>query len=194
MCESVSIDLLRHGEPVGGRRYRGGQDDPLSEAGWRQMEAAVADEAPWDHVVTSPLARCREFARVLAARQGASLQEEPRFREIGFGAWEGRSAAELRREDPHCLRRFYHDPLGGRPAGAEPVTDFLERVRVAWEALLRERCGERVLVVAHAGVMRAVIAILMHAPAERLFRIHIGQAALLRIRGDAERPPALKLT
>ena len=34
----TTIDLIRHGEPVGGRRYRGGRmDDPLSEKGWAQM-------------------------------------------------------------------------------------------------------------------------------------------------------------
>ena len=36
MSDTV-IDLIRHGEPVGGRRYRGHIDDPLSERGWQQM-------------------------------------------------------------------------------------------------------------------------------------------------------------
>ena len=35
------IDLLRHGEPVGGRLLRGSQDDPLTEEGWSQMRASV---------------------------------------------------------------------------------------------------------------------------------------------------------
>lgn len=189
----IEVDLLRHGEPMGGRRYRGWQDDPLSEAGWRQMEQAVAGEPPWQHIVTSPLVRCRDFARSLAIRQKAGFTEDPRLKEIGFGSWEGRSGAELRAADPQCLQRFYHDPLGARPPGAEPVTDFLARVREAWEELLARHAGQRVLVVAHAGVMRAVVAILLDAPAQRLFRLHIGHAALLRIRGDGERPPALQL-
>ncbi|MEW6253578.1 MAG: histidine phosphatase family protein, partial [Planctomycetota bacterium] len=64
---STLIDLMRHGEPVGGRRYRGQVDDPLSEKGWAQMRAAVGEAAPWHHVVSSPLLRCREFAETLAA-------------------------------------------------------------------------------------------------------------------------------
>ena len=36
------IDLIRHGEPVGGRRYRGQIDDPLSEKGWKQMREECA--------------------------------------------------------------------------------------------------------------------------------------------------------
>jgi len=34
MHTTTTIDLLRHGEPVGGKRYRGQIDDPLSEKGW----------------------------------------------------------------------------------------------------------------------------------------------------------------
>ncbi|MHB1590203.1 MAG: histidine phosphatase family protein [Sulfuricella sp.] len=41
--KSTTIDLIRHGEPVGGRRYRGRTDDPLSEKGWNQMWTAVGD-------------------------------------------------------------------------------------------------------------------------------------------------------
>ena len=190
----IEVDLIRHGEPVGGRRYRGGQDDPLSEQGWRQMEAAVAQEPPWAHIVTSPLARCRDFAYALAERQGIGVSEESRFREIGFGAWEGRSAAELRAADPHCLRRFYHDPVGERPADAEPVTDFMARVVAGWEAMLARHEGQRLLVVAHAGVLRAVAAHILGMPASRLFRLQIGNAAIIRVRGSEERPPALHLT
>ena len=58
------IDLIRHGEPEGGRRYRGATDDPLTAAGWRQMEAAVAGLS-WQRIYSSPLVRCADFARHL---------------------------------------------------------------------------------------------------------------------------------
>ncbi len=48
---TTQIDVIRHGEPVGGRRYRGhGVDDPLSEKGWQQMWKAVADRSDWQHI------------------------------------------------------------------------------------------------------------------------------------------------
>ncbi len=190
----VEVDLIRHGEPVGGRRYRGWQDDPLSEKGWRQMEQAVAGEPPWQHIVTSPLSRCRDFALTLAERQGIAVSEEPRLREIGFGSWEGRSAAELQAEDPHCLQRFYHDPIAHRPPGAESLADFMARVVAAWEEVLAVHRGQRLLIVAHAGVMRAVVAHVLGMPVANLFRLQIGNAALLSIRGNGERPPALLLS
>ena len=41
-------DLLRHGEPVGGRKYRGQIDDPLSDKGWNEMRNATAKRHDWD--------------------------------------------------------------------------------------------------------------------------------------------------
>ena len=90
------IDLLRHGEPQGGRRYRGQIDDPLSELGWKQMWDAVGDHAGWDHIVSSPLLRCRSFAEALGEARALPVSVDAGFREIGFGSWEGFTAADLR--------------------------------------------------------------------------------------------------
>ncbi len=49
------VDLMRHGEPVGGVRFRGNvTDDPLSNLGWSQMWDAVGDHHPWDQLISSP--------------------------------------------------------------------------------------------------------------------------------------------
>ena len=107
---SVTLDLMRHGEPVGGRKYRGQIDDPLSEKGWAQMQAAVGDAAPWTRIVSSPLLRCRAFAEALAGRHELPLILDDRLREVGFGIWEGKSAAEIELEAPGTLARFKADP------------------------------------------------------------------------------------
>jgi broad specificity phosphatase PhoE len=185
------VDLLRHGEPVGGRRYRGWIDDPLSEHGWAQMWHAVSGDTPWDSVVTSPLARCRAFAEALAEKLGLGIDVEPRFAEIRFGRWEGRSRDELRAVDPDALRRFYHDPLGERPEGAEPAADFVGRVSAALEELVGARAGRHVLVVTHAGVIRAAVSHALAAPPERIFRMHVDTASFTRLQATAERPLSL---
>jgi alpha-ribazole phosphatase len=187
----TTLDFLRHGEPVGGNKYRGQIDDPLSERGWEQMWHAASGATPWQRVVTSPLARCREFAEALAHRLDLPVTVDARLREIGFGSWEGRTSAELKASDPDMLRRFYHDPVGQRPVGAESAADFTARVGEAIEQLLAAHHGMHLLVVAHAGVIRAAVGHALGAPPERLFRTKVDNAAFTRLRATRERPLSL---
>ena len=89
----TTVDLIRHGEPVGGHKYRGQSDDPLSEKGWTQMRSAVGEHRPWDVIASSTLSRCAAFASELAQRHAIPLEFDARLMEIGFGEWEGRTAA-----------------------------------------------------------------------------------------------------
>ena len=187
------VDLIRHGEPVGGRRYRGQIDDPLSERGWRQMEEALTGEIQWQAVVTSPLCRCRDFAARYAETHALALHVEPRFMEIGFGAWEGRGHEEIRQQDPHGIANFLRDPVRFRPPDAEPLDRFAARVSAAWQALLTAFAGRHVLVVAHAGVIRAVTAEVLGMPPAHMFRLQVDNAAVSRIRITTEGLPRLLL-
>ena len=153
------IDVIRHGEPVGGRRYRGhGVDDALTEKGWQQMWASTPEHVHWDVVVSSPLLRCVEFAQALAARMQCPCEILDDLKEIGFGAWEGKTPEEIIAADANALERFYADPVHNRPAGAESLEGFSTRVWQAYNAIADKHPGKRVLIVAHAGVARAVIA------------------------------------
>ncbi len=183
----VRVDLIRHGEPVGGRRYRGhGVDDPLSETGWRQMWRAVeAGPMDWSLIVSSPLRRCREFADELAGRIGRPLEIDDALREVGFGLWEGRSPSEIRADRADEYAAFYADPVGHRPPGAEPLEAFSGRVVDAFERTLR-RGHARVLVVAHAGVLRAIVAHCLGAPVAALYRLRIDNAAFVTVEETAE--------
>jgi alpha-ribazole phosphatase/probable phosphoglycerate mutase len=185
------VDLLRHGEPVGGRRYRGQIDDPLSEKGWAQMWAAVGSSPPWTRVVTSPLQRCSAFAHALAERHGLPIVEEPRFKEVRFGVWEGRTHEELDRNEAGVLARFHHDPLSNRPEGAEPLEDFFERVTTAWDAWTGSHIQEHTLLVTHAGVIRAVMAYVLGIPLSHMYRVAVTNAGLTRIRLTSSRPASL---
>lgn len=185
------IDLIRHGEPVGGRRYRGQIDDPLSRRGWEQMWSAVETATPWEYIVSSPLVRCSAFARSLAKKLRIPLREDERLKEVGFGAWEGRSGSELKRDDPRILARFYRDPVHHRPSGAEPLEAFHSRVREVFEEIRSDQQGRHVLVVTHAGVIRAIITHVLQAPLSGMYRISIPTASLARVLSNSERPPTL---
>lgn len=192
------VDLLRHGEPVGGRRYRGQIDDPLSEKGWAQMRAATADRPAWSAIVSSSLSRCRAFAEELAGLSGLPLSFDERFKEVGFGTWEGKTAAEIEAVHPDAVFNFKRDPVGCRPEGAEALDAFHSRVAAALESVLEAHAGGHVLVVAHAGVIRMAICNVLGLEPERGYRIQVGSAAVARFRfeqkGDERHSSLLHLT
>lgn len=175
------IDLIRHGEPVGGKRYRGQIDDPLSDKGWQQMRDAVAGHRPWQQIITSPLSRCYDFACELELRYAIPMQVDERLKEIGFGTWEGLTSQEITRDDPAKITDFYRNPLVGRPEGAESLVDFSARVVSAWDDILLQFPGQHVLIVAHAGVIRMLVSHVLGMPLESFFRIQVANAGVTRI-------------
>jgi len=183
----VHIDLLRHGETVGGTRFRGSLDDPLTEQGFRQMEAAVANGDPWDAIVTSPLSRCAAFAERLALRLAIPQQVDERLREIHFGAWEGRSYAELMAMAPVALTRFLGDPFRHPPPGAESLEAFRERTLEALrDHLMPCNQGRRLLLVTHGGVIRVMLCHARCWPLARLLEIDVPHASLHSLCGSGE--------
>ncbi len=176
------VDLLRHGEPAGGVRFRGHTDDPLSATGWAQMRAAAQGEGQWQVVVSSPLLRCAEFSAELAARSGVPLETEARFKEIGFGEWEGHTPEELMQIVPDCLDRLWRDPAGFTPPGGEGLAAFAARVTASWNDTLTRHAGKKILLVAHGGVNRVILCHVLQIPIQNMFRLDVPFAALSRIR------------
>ncbi len=179
------IDLIRHGQPEGGSLYRGHNiDDPLSEKGWQQMRTAIDGRTPWQHIISSPMQRCQAFAQELSEKHNLPLSIETDFREVGFGSWEGLTREQVKADKGQEYEDFYRDPVNCRPMGAEPLDDFIQRVTDAYQSQISEHAGKHLLVVAHAGVMRAIIAHTLRSAPLGLYRIKVNNAGITRIQHD----------
>ncbi len=185
--QTTIIDIIRHGEPVGGSKYRGQIDDPLSEKGWQQMRAAVAGRDEWQFIVSSDLKRCADFARELGGNLSIGVELDPGFREVGFGRWEGKSATELLAEDPEGIAAFWRDPINNTPPEAESLRDFHQRVTSAWQGLLERHAGKQLLLVGHAGMMRILLLNALGLPLESFYRFDPRNAGIVRVRVDSGR-------
>jgi len=190
---TTKIDVIRHGEPVGGRRYRGyGVDDELTETGWLQMRDAVPQDPPWQHIVSSPLKRCLEFSQELADDLQIQCSVDDRVKEIGFGVWEGKTPEDILAEDPEALNHFYADPVNNRPQGAEPLATFSQRVWDAYQDIVTQHEGKHVLVVGHAGVARAVTANILKMSLDDVYsRLRIEYGGIISSTVDEGKPPKL---
>nr|WP_202884639.1 histidine phosphatase family protein [Actinopolymorpha cephalotaxi] len=143
--------LARHGETEWSRdgRHTGRTDLPLTEAGERAARA-LGDRlagTPFDLVVTSPLARARETARL--AGFGDRAMVEPDVREWDYGEYEGRTTPDIRTDVPGWS--VWNDPV---PAGetAEQVGARADRVIER----IRDDVAERALIVAHGHFLRVL--------------------------------------
>jgi alpha-ribazole phosphatase/probable phosphoglycerate mutase len=188
------IDLLRHGDVQGGRKYRGQLDDPLSDLGWKQLRKTTSNKQNWQHIVTSPLKRCAEFAKELAHTHSLPLQTESNFKEVSFGLWEGKTADELLNTEPAKIKSYWSDPINVTPPQGENLLVFEERVLNAWNDLVSDFKGKHILLISHAGVMRMILCNILGMPLTELFKLDIALAKVSRIQiehSDNEQWPRL---
>ncbi|MDX8410531.1 MAG: histidine phosphatase family protein [Mariprofundaceae bacterium] len=161
----TTVDLLRHGELEGGIKYRGNIEEALTRAGrlqmdraWRQLASAV------DLIVTSPLSRCRQPAQAWSAEAGIPCVVEERFREMHYGEWEGLTRREIEARFPGQLAKWRDNPVGRQIPGAECIETFAKRVTEGWRDVLKVHAGKHVLLVAHSGSLRIILAEILNAP------------------------------
>lgn len=178
----MRVDLLRHGALEGGVKYRGSVDDALTAEGRAAMEAVWTRLAgDIDRIVASPLRRCAEPARAWAERAGVPLTIEPRVAEMRYGVWEGLNADEIRSRFPGMLEQWRANPEGMLIPGAETMEALSVRVAAFWADVCTEHAGERILVVAHSGSLRMLIAHVLGAPIATTRRLTVPYACWSRI-------------
>ena len=156
----TAIWLIRHGETEWSRagRHTGRTDVPLTATGRAKAEA-LSGQVESLHpglVLTSPLARARDTAR-LAGLVTDDVDED--LCEWDYGAWEGRTTADIRVElaDPHWLIWDHPVPPGQTPG--EQLPDVGRRVdRVIGRCQPVLASGRDCVLVAHAHVLRILTA------------------------------------
>lgn len=173
----TTLGLLRHGEVEGGVCFRGHQDDPLSDKGLDQMWGSVK-ATEWDYVVTSPLKRCVEFAKLFSQQQSIPLITNKDLMEIYFGEWEGRTSAELMDETPELLTNFWQDAENNSPPGGEKLSAFAARVMQARDSILEQVGEKRILIVTHGGVIRILLCHDRQIPLTKMFDIDVAHGSL----------------
>jgi broad specificity phosphatase PhoE len=161
------IDILRHGQPEGPECLRGHVDPELTEIGWEQMRTAVRQRVPareYDLIVSSDLRRCAEFATWLGQTRSLPLVMQPEFREMNFGEWDGIDLKFLWAQHARELGEYWHDPWNNTPHAGETMRDFASRIETAWDKLIKRHVGKRILLVTHAGIIRHLMARILHMP------------------------------
>ncbi len=165
MTAHTILTLIRHGETPANLEgvWHGSTDTPLTDRGTQQalrVARHVAEcHADAAALYASDLQRARETARAIERAVGLPLVLDPHLREYDLGEWEGKSYREL-----HEQHRLWHhmkrDP-DFAPHGGESPRQVTERCVVALRRICASHPGERVLVVAHGGVLAMALGALL---------------------------------
>jgi len=138
-----------------------GRLDPPCDLSDEGRLAALAKYLPRQAIVVeSGLLRCHQ---TLGAIESAGLAVAPSIiesalQEQDFGRWQGRRWADLDQSKDGEVAAFWRDPAGTAPPGGESFAAMTVRVRDAIAAMTRHFERRDIIAVAHAGTIRAALA------------------------------------
>lgn len=142
------IWLARHGETEWSRtgRHTGRTDVSLTPAGKEQAEALGRRLAGrrFALVLTSPRSRARETCRLAGYGEVAQVTDD--LSEWDYGVYEGRTTADIRRQEPGWS--IWTSPV----QGGESIAQVAERARRVIERAAA--AGGDVAIFAHAHILR----------------------------------------
>ncbi len=157
--------LIRHGQTesnVAGLLH-GATDVPLNAFGLRQAERValrVQEMIDLNVMYSSPLQRALQTAQAISRLIDLPLHLHPGLAELNFGLAEGTTFSQLAEMYPelHAQLQNHDDPDVRFPEG-ESRGEFGNRVQAALDDIINAHRGQRIIVVAHGGVIARAAAL-----------------------------------
>jgi broad specificity phosphatase PhoE len=161
----LTVLLTRHGhtdrsEP---EQYLGQRIDvSLSERG-RQAAGRLAERlnnVHLDRIISSPLARAAETARIIAGPRAVEL--DARLAELDYGAWEGLTLEQIEQRFPGEFELYEADPADHHVGGGEDGRQVARRLAALIGELLDSAAAahseQTCLLVGHSSTNRILLA------------------------------------
>jgi len=153
------LTLLRHGESVGNANgyYQGQVDFPLSSRGEKQAKSLsnlwLEEKRSFDHIFSSPLARARQTAEIIANDHNIPLEFDEIWLERDAGLLSGlhEKEAEKRMPTPDFIHLYQPYATTG-----ESTWSLYLRAGRAIQKIIDQPSG-KYLVVSHGGILNMVM-------------------------------------
>ncbi|NPV07830.1 MAG: histidine phosphatase family protein [Anaerolineae bacterium] len=184
---ATTILLVRHGQTAWntGERFRGRADIPLNPTGRAQAEALarrLASEPPAAALFSSPLQRAVDTGRPVASALGLELHTSEALVDIDYGRFSGLSLPEARELYPEVYQAWTDAPHTVRLPGGESLAQVRARAgEYAWSLADRYE-GERIILVTHLAVCRALFCYLLGLPESSFWCFHLDTASISEFR------------
>ncbi|MDO9106235.1 MAG: alpha-ribazole phosphatase [Methylovulum sp.] len=173
----MDIYLIRHTKTaaIAGLCY-GQSDMPLADSFTDELpllQQKLPDLVEDSLVFSSPLTRCLRLSETLSD----TVITDERLLELNFGAWENQRFDEI---EPKLLRHWTDHFVGTAPPDGESFDDLYQRTGSFWQDLVQHNAGQ-VLVVTHAGVIRALLARVLSLPPANAFQFRINLGSVHKL-------------
>lgn len=159
----TEVYMVRHGQTDSNAAglVHGVTDVPLNVHGMRQAELVARRVQVIEDIRSlhsSPLQRALATAHAIASETGLRPTLHSGLAEMDFGAAEGLVLEELLERFPDVTSRFmdFEDDDARFPNG-ESRREFHTRVRDTLDRIVTRHAGERILIVAHGGVIGSAV-------------------------------------
>lgn len=183
--------LVRHGETIWNRqrKYQGQSDVTLTDEG--RTQARILSERlkgeQIDVIYASDLSRTVETAEIIAKHHGRKVLTAPLMRELSFGIWEGMTYDEIIQKWPQEYKEWQDDPYNKKPPEGETLSELCERVSKFLMETAKKHPDSRILVVSHAGPIRAILSVLLNLRQDFFWKFKISNTSITIIEYDGQK-------
>jgi probable phosphoglycerate mutase len=174
----MALIVVRHGrtEANASGLLLGRLDPPLDDEGRRQARALGEALGSVERVISSPLARTRETASLVAGDE-VTVDIDERWIELDYGELDGTPVRDVPAE---TWIQWRANPDFAAPGG-ESLRQLGRRVGAACADLADEAAHADVVVVTHVSPIKAAMAWALDAGDEVTWRLHVTPASITRI-------------
>ena len=168
------VYLVRHGHVNNGneKRYLGRTDVPLDAVGIEQAKTLreYFKNIPLNAVFTSLLKRCVQTTEIVCKGKCVHYEMVEAFTEIDMGDWENVPMAQIKSAYPELYAQRGDNLEYFTPPNGESFHDVAGRAKYAFDAITHHAQGS-ILIVAHAGVNRTILANILGISINEMFCI-----------------------
>ncbi len=155
-------------------------DGAKSKQAFKWLAQTLPQDSVW---LTTNLIRTQQTADAIvnAGIVSGKMQTVSDLAEQDFGRWAGMTWAELGTLESGTSAGFWAAPATTAPPGGESFKDLINRVSPAIERLNEQYAGRNIICVAHAGTIRAALALALGLDPEKALSFNVDNLSLSRI-------------
>ena len=134
-----------------------------------------------DKIYCSPALRSKQSADMISKlfKQNYEIIEDLHPRKCG--SFNGLTFEQVAQKYPQELENMINNPDVPTPDDAESISSFIERVNNSISRVIEENLGNRIIIVTHRDVIKAVICSALNMPNSAFHRIYIKAGSATQI-------------